>query len=102
MSNLKIGRGVRLTNPPTNSESVPEYLNNLVRDLENILNNPIILNDLNIPLGPPFIEENQAYIWKAVDSGTQDGQSYGEGDVLLTSDVGGSSKTTLLLDHSAL
>lgn len=41
MSNLKIGRGVRLTNPPTNPETVPEYLVNLIWDLENILNNPL-------------------------------------------------------------
>ena len=38
---LKVGSGIRLTNPPRNPEDIPSYLVNLVRDLENILNTPL-------------------------------------------------------------
>jgi len=63
---LKIGRGVRLTNPPTTLEELPRYLDNLIRDLENILNNP--LNE--VPEGGTTgqvlsknTSENQDLIW---------------------------------------
>lgn len=39
---FKVGSGIRLTNPPRNPEDIPAYLVNLVRDLENILNTPVL------------------------------------------------------------
>jgi hypothetical protein len=45
---------------------------------------------------------NQAITWQASESGTIDGQAYEKGDVLITSNSDGTSKTALVLDHSAL
>lgn len=41
-------------------------------------------------------------IWTASGSGTKDGQAYDQGDVLITSNVGGTSKTLLVMDWSDL
>lgn len=48
----------------------------------------------------PTAASNQAIMWTASGSGTKDGTAYEQGDVLVTSNVGGTSKTKLLMDWS--
>jgi len=50
----------------------------------------------------PTPQANHATMWQASGSGTKDGQAYAQGDVLITSDINGTSKTALILDYSAL
>lgn len=53
--------------------------------------------------GAPSPADSTAVMWTASGSGTKDGQAYAEADVLVTSvDSSGTSKTVLILDHSAL
>jgi hypothetical protein len=49
----------------------------------------------------PTAATNTAVQWTASGSGTKDGQAYEQGDVLITSNVGGVSKTLLIFDWSA-
>jgi hypothetical protein len=41
-------------------------------------------------------------LWMASEGGVKDGVSYGAGDVLITINVSGVSKTKILADYSAL
>lgn len=50
----------------------------------------------------PVVSENQCKLWLASDSGTKDGVSYSQGDLLVTINIGGVSKTKLIADYSAL
>lgn len=50
----------------------------------------------------PTPENNKSVLWTASGSGTKDGTSYEEGDLLLTSNVDGVSKTLLVMDWSTL
>lgn len=49
----------------------------------------------------PTVGSNACAIWTAATPGTKDGVAYEQGDVLVTSNVGGTSKTKLLFDWSA-
>lgn len=50
----------------------------------------------------PTVASGRAVIWTASGSGTKDGTAYEQGDVLITSNVGGVSKTVLVTDWSDL
>jgi hypothetical protein len=53
-------------------------------------------------ISAPTVATNQSVQWTASTSGTKDGQAYEQGDVLITSNVGGTSKTLLVLDWSEI
>jgi ethanolamine ammonia-lyase large subunit len=50
----------------------------------------------------PKVSANQSMLWMASEGGVKDGVSYGAGDVLITINVSGVSKTKILADYSAL
>ena len=50
----------------------------------------------------PTVDTDTAEIWCASGAGTKDGVAYDQGDVLVTINVGGVSKTKLLADYSTL
>lgn len=54
------------------------------------------------PIAEPTVPSNSFLIWNADSSGTKDGTVYEANDVLLTVDAGGTSKTVILADYSAL
>lgn len=50
----------------------------------------------------PTAATGTSVTWAASGSGTKDGTAYAQGDVLITSNVGGTSKTLLVMDWSAI
>jgi hypothetical protein len=50
----------------------------------------------------PTVAAGHSVIWSASGSGTKDGTAYEAGDVLITSNVGSTSKTLLVLDYSVI
>jgi len=54
------------------------------------------------PSDEPTAATDSSLIWMANGTGTKDGTAYVAGDVLLTIDSGGTSKTTIIGDFSAL
>ena len=80
------------------TDNSPEYVRQVAASLAEMQTGAVVLS--GIP--EPIVADGQAVLWRAVTSGTKDSQSYAVGDVLLTSVVGTTSKTVLLMDWSAV
>ena len=47
-------------------------------------------------------DEDTGIIWLANGAGTQNGQAYGQGDIVFTGNVGGTEKTIVIVDWDAV